>query len=75
MRLAKLANVNSLSIGIFAWVALEPSEGEYRFDWLNEMMDMLAENGMVAVLATPSGSRPAWMSQKYPEFPLSRFLS
>jgi beta-galactosidase len=30
-------------------------------------MDMLAENGMVAVLATPSGARPAWLSRKYPE--------
>jgi beta-galactosidase len=30
-------------------------------------MDMLAENKIVAVLATPSGARPAWMSAKYPE--------
>jgi beta-galactosidase len=67
MRLAKLAGVNTLSVGIFAWAALEPREGEYRFDWLDEMMDMLAENNIAAVLATPSGSRPAWMAQKYPE--------
>jgi beta-galactosidase len=67
MRLAKLAGVNTLSVGIFSWTALEPSEGEYHFDWLDEVMNMLAENGMAAVLATPSGSRPAWMSQKYPE--------
>jgi beta-galactosidase len=67
MRLAKLAGVNTLSVGIFAWAALEPSEGEYRFDWLDEIMDMMAENNMAAVLATPSGARPAWMAQKYPE--------
>jgi beta-galactosidase len=67
MRLAKLAGVNTLSVGIFAWAALEPREGEYRFDWLDEIMDMMADNGMAAVLATPSGSRPVWMSQKYPE--------
>jgi beta-galactosidase len=30
-------------------------------------MDMLAANNMTAVLATPSGSKPAWMSRKYPE--------
>jgi beta-galactosidase len=30
-------------------------------------MDMLAENGIAAVLASPSGARPAWMSKKYPE--------
>jgi beta-galactosidase len=67
MRLAKLAGINSLSVGIFAWAALEPKEGEYHFEWLDEVMDLMAENGLVAVLATPSGARPAWMSQKYPE--------
>ena len=67
MRLAKLAGVNTLSVGIFAWAALEPEEGRYNFGWLDEVMDMLAENDICAVLATPSGARPAWMSQKYPE--------
>jgi beta-galactosidase len=67
MRLAKLAGINSLSVGIFSWSALEPREGEFHFEWLDEVMDMLADHGMIAVLATPSGARPAWMSRKYPE--------
>jgi beta-galactosidase len=67
MRLAKLAGINSLSVGIFSWASLEPEEGRFHFEWLDEVMDMLAENGMAAVLATPSGARPAWMSKKYPE--------
>ncbi len=67
MRLAKLAGINSLSVGIFSWAMLEPEEGVYRFEWMDEVMDMLAENGMRAVLATPSGARPAWLSQKYEE--------
>jgi len=67
MRLAKIAGMNTLSVGIFAWTALEPREGEYHFEWLDEVMNMLAENGIAAVLATPSGSRPAWLAKKYPE--------
>ncbi|MGI5885588.1 MAG: beta-galactosidase [Candidatus Spyradocola sp.] len=67
MRLAKLAGLNSLSVGIFSWAALEPEEGVYDFAWLDEIMDLMAENGLTAVLATPSGARPAWLSQKYPE--------
>lgn len=67
MRIAKLAGVNSLSVGIFAWAALEPAEGQYNFGWLDEILGMMADNGMVAVLATPSAARPAWLSQKYPE--------
>lgn len=67
MRLARLSHCNAFSIGIFAWSALEPEEGRYDFAWLDEVMDLLHDNGCVAVLATPSGARPAWMSQKYPE--------
>jgi beta-galactosidase len=67
MRLMKLAHCNAMSVGIFAWTRLEPAEGQYDFDWLDRVMDMLAENGAYAVLATPSGARPAWMAQKYPE--------
>ncbi|MCL2834342.1 MAG: beta-galactosidase [Treponema sp.] len=66
-RLARLAGINSFSVGIFSWTALEPEEGKYTFDWLDRVMDLLAENKMTAVLATPSGARPAWMSRKYPE--------
>ncbi|MFG3341264.1 beta-galactosidase [Glycomyces sp. NPDC048151] len=67
MRLARLAGVNTLSVGIFAWAALEPEEGRYEFGWLDEIMDLMGENGITAVLATPSGARPGWMSHRYPE--------
>jgi len=67
MRLAKLAHINTLSVGIFSWTQLEKEDGVYTFGWLDEVMDKLAENGMKAVLATPSGARPAWLAQKYPE--------
>lgn len=66
-RLMKLAHCNTMTVGIFSWVALEPEEGKYRLEWLDDIMDRLAQNGMKAVLATPSGAKPPWMSQKYPE--------
>ncbi len=67
LRLMKLAHCNVMAVGIFAWAALEPEEGRFDFGWLDRIMDMLAENRMYAILATPTGARPAWMSQKYPE--------
>jgi beta-galactosidase len=67
LRLMKLAGVNTLSIGIFAWAALEPEDGVYQFDWMDALFNRLAENGMQAILATPTGSKPAWLSHKYPE--------
>jgi beta-galactosidase len=67
LRLMQLAGCNAMSVGIFAWTALEPSEGVFTFDWLDRTLDGLADNGVYALLATPSGARPAWMSQQYPE--------
>lgn len=67
MRLMNLANVNSATVGIFAWSMLEPEEGVYNFEWLDKILDKLHENGKDVILATPSGARPAWLAQKYPE--------
>ena len=67
MRLMKLANVNSATINIFSWSLIEPEESVYNFDWLDTMMDKLHENGIDVILATPSGARPPWLAQKYPE--------
>lgn len=67
MRLMKLAHVNSATINIFAWSLIEPEEGVYNFGWLDTMMDKLYENGIDVILATPSGARPPWLAQKYPE--------
>jgi len=52
---------------IFSWASLEPEEGKFEFGWLDTIMDKLAENGIYAILATPSGARPAWLAAKYPE--------
>ncbi|MCS3432037.1 beta-galactosidase [Klebsiella sp. BIGb0407] len=63
----KQAKCNIMSVGIFSWAKLEPQEGVYDFAWLDEIIDKLYAAGIHIFLATPSGARPAWMSQKYPE--------
>jgi len=65
--LMKRASCNVMSVGIFSWSVLEPEEGRYDFGWLDRLMDRLAENGIGAILATPSGSKPAWMSRNHPD--------
>ncbi|WP_207671457.1 beta-galactosidase [Clostridium thermarum] len=67
IRLMKLSNCNVMSVGIFAWSALEPEEGKFNFEWLDNVINKLYNNGIYTVLATPSGARPAWLSAKYPE--------
>lgn len=65
--LMKTAKINCVSMPIFGWAALEPREGEYHFEWLDERLETLYKNGIYTLLATPSGARPAWMDKKYPE--------
>ena len=63
----KQAHVNVVTLGVFSWSLLEPREGDYRLDWLADIIHNLYSNGIFTILATPSAARPAWMAQKYPE--------
>ena len=65
--LMKKAGINCVTLGVFSWSVYEPVEGEFHFEWLKEIMDNLYQNGIYTVLATPSGARPAWLDEKYPE--------
>ena len=65
--LMRQAHVNAVSVGIFSWALLEPEDGVYNFGWLDQVIDRLWQGGIHVALATPSGARPAWMAQKYPE--------
>lgn len=67
IELMKQTRCNVMSVGIFSWSALEPTEGEFQFEWLDNVLDRLAENDISVFLATPSGARPAWLSQRYPD--------
>ena len=59
--------INTVSVNIFSWSFLEPEEGRYDFSFLSSLLDRLYEEGISVNLATPSGARPKWLSDKYPE--------
>jgi len=61
-RLLELSGCNALSVGIFAWSALEPEDGRFEFDWLRTILDRIHDAGAHAILATPSGCKPAWLA-------------
>jgi len=67
IRLMKKAGVNVVSLGIFSWSHLEPEEGRFDFEWLDDIVSQLQRGGISIFLATPSGARPPWLSQRYPE--------
>lgn len=67
LALMKEAKVNCVTLGVFSWSMLEPREGVYDFEWLSGIIDRLHENGIRVILATPSGSMPHWLTERYPE--------
>ncbi|MFG2746643.1 DUF4434 domain-containing protein [Streptomyces chartreusis] len=67
VRLMKEAGVNSVTLGVFSWAKLEPRPGAREFGWLDRLMDLMHENGIGVVLATPTSSPPPWMGRLHPE--------
>ncbi|MFD8304797.1 beta-galactosidase [Streptomyces sp. NPDC059690] len=67
VRLMKDAGVNSVTLGVFSWARLEPRPGERDFGWLDALMDLMHDNGVGVVLATPTSSPPPWLGRLHPE--------
>lgn len=66
-RLMREAGVNLVSLGIFSWAKLEPRPGEYAFGWLDRIIDLLYENGVMVDLATATASPPPWLARLHPD--------
>ncbi|GAB2742729.1 beta-galactosidase [Streptomyces bullii] len=67
VRLMREAGVTLVSVGIFSWALLEPSEGVYDFSRMDRILDLLHANGIAADLATPTAAPPAWFFRAHPE--------
>ncbi len=69
VRLMKDAGVNSVTLGVFSWSKLEPEPGAREFGWLDTLMDLMHENGIGVVLATPDLRAPALDGPAAPRHP------
>ena len=67
MRMFKHAGINSATINVFSWAKIQPSEEEYYFEELDEIVDMLSKENYNIVMATSTAALPAWMVKRYPE--------
>ncbi len=73
MKLLKEAHIDTLTLNVFSWAALQPSEEEYDFSKLDKIMEMVRDNGFQVCLATSTGAHPAWMAKKYPDILRTEF--
>ncbi len=67
IRLMQTAGVNVVRLGEFAWSTLETAAGEFHFDWLEDVIRLLAHAGIQTMLGTPTAAPPAWLIQAHPE--------
>jgi beta-galactosidase len=65
--LMQQAGVNLVSVGIFSWGLLEPSEGVFDFGWLDRLLDQLHEAGIRVDLGTPTAVPPMWFWASHPQ--------
>lgn len=57
----------------FSWFKMEPREGEFHFEWLEDVIALLNRHGIKTVLGTPTAAPPAWIIEKNPEIqPMDR---
>lgn len=67
IRLMKEAGFSVVRMAEFAWSTMEPAEGRFDFDWLDQAICQLAAAGIQTVLGTPTAAPPAWLTQNYPQ--------
>lgn len=67
LALMQKSGVRFVRIAEFAWSAMEPAQGEYRWEWLDRAIAAAAEHHIAVVLGTPTAAPPAWLTEKYPE--------
>lgn len=63
----KAMDANMITLPVFSWAKLQPSEDSFDFGWLDDVVALAQRKGIFINMATPTAAQPAWMSKKYPE--------
>ncbi|WP_233581382.1 beta-galactosidase [Acidipila sp. EB88] len=61
------AHIHLVRVGEFAWSTMEPTEGNWQWQWLDRAIAAAAKHHIVVVLGTPTAAPPAWLTEKYPQ--------
>ncbi len=72
-KLMQEMGVQVVRMAEFSWFKMEPSEGDFHFEWLEEAVALLDKYGIKSILGTPTAAPPAWIIEKNPEIqPIDR---
>ena len=59
--------IDYVRIAEFAWSRIEPSPGEYQWDWLDRAVAVLGDAGLKVVMCTPTATPPKWLIDRHPD--------
>lgn len=65
-RMAELG-VHTVRIAEFAWSRMEPRDGIFDFQWLDDAIETISRHGMRVILGTPTNCAPMWLYHEHPE--------
>lgn len=66
IQMMKDANMNVARIAESTWSTLEPEDGVFDFYYVDRVLDILEEEGIKAIIGTPTYAVPAWLVKKDP---------
>ena len=67
LRRMKENGIFTIRIAEFAWNKVEPTEGEFTYEFFDEFLDVAEEEQMKVIFGTPTATPPVWLTEKYPE--------
>lgn len=59
--------IEVIRVAEFAWSKIEPTEGNFTYEFFDHFLDVVEETQMKVIFCTPSATPPAWLTDKYPE--------
>ena len=65
--LMQQAGISVVRLGESTWSSWEPRDGEFRFEWMERVIDRLHRAGIKVILGTPTYSIPPWLYRAHPD--------
>lgn len=66
-KLQKELGLSFVRLAEFSWAKIEPVEGTYNWQWLDDAIATYRQYDLNIVLGTPTATPPAWLIEKHPE--------
>ncbi|HEY2857150.1 MAG TPA: beta-galactosidase [Terracidiphilus sp.] len=62
----KQAGFNVVRMGDLSWDSFEPEQGQFAFEWFDNIMDKMQAAGIRVILDIPGSPAPIWLHRTYP---------